>query len=81
MLIIKDILKDADKVYAERKLGEACYSTPVAARPNIQSNQVKAAVEAVVNAVNNELSVYKTRILELERELDIKRPARSSTIE
>lgn len=81
MLVINYILKDADKIYAERKLGEACYSTPVKSRPTVQSDQVKALAEALANAINNELSVYKTRILELERQLDIKRPISSSASE
>lgn len=70
MLLIKDILRDADQVYAERKLGEDWAKVPKAARPVIESNQVKALAEAITNAVNSELSVYKARILELERQLD-----------
>ena len=81
MILIKDILKEADKVYAERKLGEKCYITPLLERPKIKSEHVAAFAEAMVNSINDELSVMKTRILELERQLDIKRPACSSPIE
>jgi hypothetical protein len=78
MILIKDLLKETDKIYAERKLGEQCYTVPIALRPVVQSDQVKALAEAMANASNNELSVMKARILELERQLDIKRPVSSS---
>jgi hypothetical protein len=70
MLIIKDILKNTDLIYAERKLGELCYTTPAEQRPVVKSNQIKALAEAIVNALNYELSVYRTRIKELERQVD-----------
>lgn len=70
MLLIKDILKDTDRVYAERKLGEACYKTPIDTRPTIRSNQIKALAEVMANAINNEFSIMKARILELERQLE-----------
>jgi hypothetical protein len=78
MILIKDLLKETDKIYAERKLGEQCYTVPIALRPVAQSDQVKALAEAMANASNNELSVMKARILELERQLDIKRPVSGS---
>jgi hypothetical protein len=78
MILIKDLLKETDKIYAERKLGEQCYTVPIALRPVVQSDQVKALAEAMANAANNELSVMKARILELERQLDIKRPVSGS---
>jgi hypothetical protein len=78
MILIKDLLKETDKIYAERKLGEQCYTVPIALRPVVQSDQVKALAEAMANASNNELSVMKARILELERQLDIKRPVSGS---
>jgi len=81
VILIKDILKETDKVYAERKLGVNCYKIPIAVRPVIQSEQVKALAEVMSNFINNELSTMKARILELERQLDIKRPPCSSPIE
>jgi hypothetical protein len=70
MIVIKDVLKDSDQCYAEIKLGENLYKTPIPLRPVIQSEQVKALAEVLSNHVNNELSVLKARILELERQLD-----------
>jgi hypothetical protein len=70
VIIIKDVLKDSDQCYAERKLGEDFYRTPIPLRPIIQSEQVKALAEVLSNHVNNELSVLKARILELERQID-----------
>jgi len=81
MILIKTVLKEVDKVYAERKLGENCYKTPIALRPVTRSDQVKALAEVMSNFINDELSTMKARILELERQLDIKRPACSSPIE
>lgn len=70
MLLIKDVLKEANQVFVERELGEQWAKTPAVNRPKIFSNTVYAIIEAVVNAVNSELSIYKARILELERQLD-----------
>lgn len=70
MLLLKDVIKEANRIYAERKLGEDCYKTPIALRPKMASNQIMSLAEALGNAINNELSVYKTRILELERQLE-----------
>lgn len=70
MLLIKDILKETDRVYGERKLGEALHITPIELRPTVQSNQIKALAEVLANRINDELSVLKTRIIELERQMD-----------
>lgn len=70
MLILKDILKQADESYGLAKKGENLYYMAPEIRPRIESNQVKSIADALVSHVNNELVELKRRIVELENALN-----------
>lgn len=57
MLIAKDILKKASAQYEEKR------GYP------IQSEQIKALADSLVDAINSELHTMKLRIMSLEKEL------------
>ena len=67
------VLARANEIYAERKLGTSALYCPPEARPVIQTNQVKAAIDAMTEAVNTELARlqdwYDGKISALEAEI------------
>jgi hypothetical protein len=60
-LDVEDVLERANEIYATRKVlpSSLAYVAPER-RPRIQSEQVKAAVEAIVEAINQQSVVVVT---------------------
>lgn len=56
-LDIEKILARADDMYAEAKCGDSVYYMAPELRPRIKSEQVRSAVRAIVEALNDERSV------------------------
>lgn len=55
-IYVEDVLERANEIYAEAKLGDSTYYTAPELRPQIQSDQIKALAEALVEILNRELA-------------------------